>query len=233
MSENIRICEVCGRTELETKIYNAVKYDMVLCKKHYLQMWRNGRILERTIYDPNETRTEGVCSFIYLYDVKGNKIGEAIIDTKHLRKCKELKWYLAPNGYVRGGLGGGKKIMLHNYIHILELGHEIEKDLLLDHDDGNPLNNVMTNLYPKTHQENAFNMHKDGKTIGVNYNLWNGVYKWIPRLMINGKNIWLGAYDTEEEAIKVRLEAVEKYFQPDKFKSIAEISAELRDEKEK
>ena len=41
------VCSICG--EPMDSHFNNIPY----CKKHYLQMRRHGRILERTIFDKN------------------------------------------------------------------------------------------------------------------------------------------------------------------------------------
>ena len=44
------------------------------CKKHYLQMYRHGKILNRTIYDPNDITLYENFAEIHLYDKNGNKV---------------------------------------------------------------------------------------------------------------------------------------------------------------
>ena len=49
-------CEYCGKSENETKIIKS-KFG-ILCKKHYLQMYRHGKIIDKTIYDDNRYEIE-------------------------------------------------------------------------------------------------------------------------------------------------------------------------------
>ena len=68
-------CSICGITEKDTKIIKG------LCRKHYLQMYRHGKI-SRTIYDKNEIITHDDYSEIVLYDKNGNENGRSKIDTE-------------------------------------------------------------------------------------------------------------------------------------------------------
>lgn len=95
--------------------------------------------------------------------------------------------------------------------------------LLVDHIDGNKIDNRKSNLRICNKSQNTMNQVnkvKDGKLVGVNYQKYNGKMCWIPRLMINYKNLWLGSYDNKEDAIVARLKAEKKYcgeFAPQKF----------------
>jgi hypothetical protein len=77
------------------------------------------------------------------------------------------------------------------------------KKLLIDHIDRNKLNNNIENLRPATTQQNAFNTAAKG----CSYHKKSG--KWQASIRINGKLIYLGLYDTEEEGHAKYLEAKE------------------------
>ena len=69
------------------------------CNKHYLQMYRHGRIFERTVYDSNEfTFKNGFC-YIQLYDQRGNETEKAVIDVVDYPPVKGHKWHL----FLAGG----------------------------------------------------------------------------------------------------------------------------------
>lgn len=75
------------------------------------------------------------------------------------------------------------------------------KKLLIDHKDRNKLNNSIENLRPATPQQNSFNTAAKGCSFHKRKN------KWIAYIRINGKQIYLGYYDTEEEGHAKYLEA--------------------------
>lgn len=83
-----------------------------------------------------------------------------------------------------------------------------------DHADRNPLNNRKYNLREATFIENAQNhtIRKDNtsKVIGV---VWDKKYnKWVSRITVNKKRIYLGSFINKNDAIVARLNAEAKYF---------------------
>lgn len=83
-----------------------------------------------------------------------------------------------------------------------------------DHIDRNPLNNRRYNLRPATQQENSRNQTKmknaSSQYIGVSWNKRDKV--WASQIRIDGKNILLGNFHNEEDALVARLQAEVKYF---------------------
>ncbi len=204
------ICVVCGRGKQETEIcsFKGEKY----CKRHYLQMYRYGKIYERTIYDLNEYIIEEDIAYIILYDKYGNVTGKTMIDSKNVEKCKQIKWYKRTNRngseYVRGSLKGygknGEKVFLHKFIL------DYDGSSPIDHINNDGLDNRECNLRICTKQENSMNNHKDYKIVGVNF--YKANQKYSARIMVNYKGIHLGYYENIEDAIKARREAEIKYF---------------------
>ncbi len=75
----------------------------------------------------------------------------------------------------------------------------------LDHINQNRIDNRIINLRSVTNQENRFNSKAKG------YCWDKGSNKWMTQIMINNKQIYLGRYNTEEEARKSYLQAKEIY----------------------
>lgn len=95
----------------------------------------------------------------------------------------------------------------------------------VDHINHNGLDNRMTNLRPCNNAENnrnkpSYKRPKSGYT-GIRYNSKVGSY--YVRIMVNKKEISLGAYKTVEEALKARKEGEEKYFGDFRFKENNEV----------
>jgi hypothetical protein len=91
--------------------------------------------------------------------------------------------------------GGQTKERLHHYV----IGKPL-RGFVVDHINGNPLDNRRDNLRLATHRENMQNQcrHRNGKLVGTTYLPWSG--KWRARIVIRNKYVSLGCYDTETEA---------------------------------
>jgi hypothetical protein len=88
-----KCCTVCGsKTGLQS--YHKIPY----CKRHFLQMYRHGKILESTIYDRNEIKIIDNVAHIIIKNVKQEITNEAIIDVEDVDKIKDYKWYVS-GGY--------------------------------------------------------------------------------------------------------------------------------------
>ena len=77
--------------------------------------------------------------------------------------------------------------------------------LFIDHIDGNTQNNNISNLRNVTNQENGFNRDVKG------YCFHKETEKYKARIGLNGKDIHLGYFDTEEEAHQAYLNAKKIY----------------------
>ena len=99
-------------------------------------------------------------------------------------------------------------IKIHNYIMNPEEGY------IVDHINGNGLDNRRENLRIVTPQQNAFNRaiqtnNTSGHT-GVSLVKRNN--KWLARIGFNGKRIVIGTFDSYEEAVEARKMAEIKYY---------------------
>lgn len=102
--------------------------------------------------------------------------------------------------YRRADARGGNH--LHKMVLERMLGHSLEEGELVDHIDGNGLNNQRHNLRRANSKNNAANRKKrkgtTSKYKGVSFHKKD--MKYHARIMLNGVNYYLGRYDTEEEA---------------------------------
>lgn len=173
------------------------------CKKHYTQMKRYGKILNRTIKDPNEIIIYEDYAEIVLYNRKCEEIGRALIDVDDVNKVKQYKWSLC-KGYVNSY----PNIKLHRLI----LNYDGDMDI--DHINRNPLDNRKSNLRICTHNKNMRNKSKQSNnSSGETGVYWsNEKEKWYSQITINGETINLGYFNNKEDAIKSRRKAEIRYF---------------------
>lgn len=174
------------------------------CKKHYMQMYHKGKITERTIYDPNEYILHDDYAECITYDKEGNETARIKVDLDKVEELKQFKIYIRKQGgdtwYAAISING-KKVLLHRYLMGM---HEEEYSIkkVVDHINGDKLDDRIQNLRVCEHKDNMKNIRKGNKVIGVSQ-LKNG--KWAARIMHNYKGMHLGYFDTEQEAIIARL----------------------------
>jgi hypothetical protein len=106
--------------------------------------------------------------------------------------------------------GISKKIYVHKLVAISFLNHKPNKfEKVIDHINGNQLDNNFFNLQIITHRENISKSFKKYLPIGVRM-IKN---KFSSSIYIKGKNISLGSFDTKEEAFlyyQKALKSIEK-----------------------
>ena len=106
------------------------------------------------------------------------------------------------NGYHRVGLINEKRYFfsVHRLVY-QHFGKDWNPELTVDHIDGNPLNNHISNLRMATSQQQMYNMirkNKYGKGIRI-----TKTNRYVAQIQINGKNTHLGTFETIEEAKEV------------------------------
>lgn len=104
----------------------------------------------------------------------------------------------------------GITITIHKLVAIVFLNHTpYGSNLVVDHKDNNPLNNNIENLQVITQRENII---KDREPRGIYGNTTKRNKKYEANLWNKGKNIYLGVFDTVEEAslyIKNAIKSIE------------------------
>lgn len=146
------------------------------------------------------------------------KSGEKIIVDDEYLELSKLAWQLNSVGYARRtirirGSGKYKTLLLHRFIMNAQDG------MIVDHINGNKLDNRKANLRITTQSENLLNRHKRKKNPTSKY--W-GVYKhterrwktnktsWRIQVLINGKR-HRKSFESEKEAAIYRDKLLEKH----------------------
>ena len=196
----MKYCEHCGISENETRIVSS-KFG-ILCRKHFLQMYRHGKFLH-TIYDSNRYEIIDDYVRVYMYDKEGNECGYTLIDLEDLDKVRGHKIGMY-HDYARISLDG-KRMFLHKYL--------VPYDMI-DHINRDKLDNRKSNLRPT---------NKSGNAINIDRGIYTGVRqapsgRYQAMICVNYKSIYLGTFDTKEEALYNRYLAEIKYFGDNRVK---------------
>lgn len=180
------------------------------CSKHYSQIRKFGEIQLRTVNDKNNIEIIDNIAYIDLYNRNNEVIAKAIIDVEDIDKIKNHKWKARNNRNTNYYCDSNSAGQLHRFIL------NLNKDNLeiVDHINGNTLDNRKENLRLCTNQENIRNC----KVPKNNKSGHKGVYwcesrnKWSAQITIDNKTIALGRFDNIEDAIKCRNEASLKHY---------------------
>lgn len=134
---------------------------------------------------------------------------EFLCDVDDWENSKNICWYKNNTGYARGEIDG-RMVLFHDYIFNIDTNSDIE----VDHIDGNRLDNRRSQLRICNRQKNALNngIYKNNKS-GVTGVSWHKQHeKWCARIQVDHKNIWLGLFDSFDDAVNTRLNAEKQYF---------------------
>ena len=161
----------------------------------------------KKVCNPNNVIYYDDYAELILTDRSGNEVGRTKIDIEELDRIKKYRWNYGCRNYVRA-IVDGKQILLHRFII------NCPEDKVVDHINGDTLDNRKCNLRICTQVDNMKNQKKNIRnTSGYKGVSWNKKSKaWEVSITQNGKRHYLGMYKDKEEAIKVRKEAEEKYF---------------------
>lgn len=124
----------------------------------------------------------------------------ALVDDVDFEWLNQWKWCCSGNGAVHRNIGGQKR----QYMHRLIMNNPERQ--VIDHINGNRLDNQRNNLRSCSQQENTFN----GKTRKNNRSGYKDIWwdmqrkKWFVQIMRDGKKYSIGRFIKLEEAIEAR-----------------------------
>ena len=227
-------CEICGR-----KVNKKIRMGgHTLCYKHMHQLHKYGKFLDnipRTNSDLNDYVVSDGVAYFNLYNQKNEKIATFIIDVCDIQKVKYHKWRLS-HGHVVTGLPS--KGQQRDLSHVVL---DIQKDdsVVVDHINGDPLDNTRDNLRICSQGENVLNKRfmSNNTTgfIGVSYKKDRDRYD--TEIRFGYTRCHLGMTKTIEEAVYKRYIAEQLLFgeyanceeQKRKFEFTKNLPQELKD----
>jgi hypothetical protein len=166
-------------------------------------------------------RIEGQTGYVTVACKKRAFLGEAIVDAIDLEWVRRYRWYAkwdAKSGayYVWTGMryrdGEGKQQTMTESLHRMVM--QASARLNVDHQNHNTLDNRRANLRVVTHAQNMQNLKgaRKGSSSGVRGVSWDAAYgKWKVGLKVNGRQIYLGRYDSLEDAEAVAIMGRQTY----------------------
>ena len=136
-----------------------------------------------------------------------------IVDDEDYEQLSRHKWCATRQGNIvyasrhRMKEDNGKKTTIQMHRQIMEY----KQGYIIDHINGDGLDNCRKNLRHVTTRQNAQNRHteKSSRFPGVFRDSY--AKKWRALIKVNGKKIYLGSYTEEEEAFNAYCDASFKF----------------------
>lgn len=193
---NKQTCAACGDKACST--FNGVPY----CNKHWLRLKYHGTTELVGRKSTNKFVVDG--NILRIFTKHGNEI---LADPIELPILSEYSWCISNTGYAVANINH-RVTKMHRYI-LRECLNDVD---VIDHANGNPLDNRRANLRVCTAKENARNssISKSNK-LGVKGVRLTESGKYNVRIVADGIEIYIGNYATIEEAVAARTEAEIKY----------------------
>lgn len=154
-----------------------------------------------------------------------SEVTQEYLKTIFAFKEGRLYWKVSPNwsikvgakagtlnkGYLRTIFAGGLKMYNHQIIFLMEKGYLPE---VIDHIDGNRLNNELSNLREVTDSQNASNrkVHSNNQSgyKGVSVHRQTGKYQ--AEIQVRGNQIYIGLYDEPKDAAQAYNDKAVEHF---------------------
>ncbi|MGF7059302.1 hypothetical protein [Brassicibacter mesophilus] len=177
-----------------------------LCGKHYAQYLRHNKVLARTRFEENEIVIKEKYAEIIVYDFNNNVKGKVIIDNEYLEIIKGFKIYTDNQGYATVNIDNEK-------LHLTEMIFgRLQADKCYSYKNKDKFDCRKENIEIDTREElsRKQKLSKKNKTGVKGVVINEGKYQ--AHIGHQGKSIYLGRYDTLDEAKEARITAEKQYW---------------------
>lgn len=145
----------------------------------------------------------------YVYDEPTGRLIDRIGSKRRL--AGSPIGFVTPSGYLRMDMPEGR-FLVHRVIWKIVTGDE--PPYIIDHRDGDTLNNRFGNMREASDQQNAANakprINASSALKGVRFCSFTG--RWAAAISAHGKSHWLGRFDSETEAHRAYADAAKRLF---------------------
>ena len=197
---------ICNAQPLQMKSFkNIPEIDCPRANAHVVEPFYLGDffIMENEIWKDVKDY-EGHYQISNLGNVKSMKKNKELILRKHVGTSGYMIVVFCVNSKA-------KTLMIHRLVADAFIGDSNGRQV--NHIDENKLNNNASNLEYVSGRENIQKYYSTrinkSKKLGATYN--KATKKWRSFIRVNGKQIYLGAFETELDASNMYLETVKKY----------------------
>ncbi len=186
-----RTCATCGAPFLQAP-HEAALSKNAFCSKRCQHLRGAG------IFIPSD---DGVSALIPIMHGRTGEIrAYAIVDLDDAKRLTQFAWRIKGSYAVRAVSINGKVTIIRMHRDVLGLNDE----RVTDHINRNKLDNRKNNLRAVTEPQNGHNK----PSCAGSTSQYRGVSrahggKWQAAVKVNGKNVYLGTFDIEEEAAEV------------------------------
>jgi hypothetical protein len=134
--------------------------------------------------------------------IRTRKGEEILVDAERWHELNQFSWHISPDGYAAArNTTSDKAMLMHRHVmdDLLKDSREV-----IDHVDGNRVNNQRINLRVADFKLNAHNVKKRANTTSQYIGVSKSNTKWLAHMKHDGKYTWLGRYDSEVVAAFAR-----------------------------